>query len=237
MTQPKSFTPLLMERYKNYSRDNKAVVDACGDIFKMVPYPKVVLEIGCGIGDLTKYTASYYPKSQVYGLDISEKALEIGAKKGNFDNAKAILGDAYDLGKKNPDFRIFSTKDRAYIPQADLVIACNPVHEISMSELKGMLEGSSPYRGHMPLSVMHRSMADGGHILRFDAIASKGSSIRGGVEPKMVSDAYIESRMNYKRREGASNGMELVDMGSGKDYKLIDSRSEKDLVVLFKDKR
>jgi SAM-dependent methyltransferase len=226
-----------MERYKNYSRDNRAVVDACGEIFKKIPYPKVVLEIGCGIGDLTKYTASYYPNSQVYGLDSNESVLQFGAKKGNFDNAKAVIGNAYSLGKKNPDFRLVGTKEKTCIPKADLVIACNPVNEISLSELKGMLEGSSPYRGQMPLSVMHRSMADGGHILRFDAIASKGSSIRGGVEPKLVSGAYIESRMKYKKREGTRNGMELVDIGDGKGYKLIDSRSEKDLAVLFKDRR
>ncbi|MFH1229632.1 MAG: class I SAM-dependent methyltransferase [Candidatus Aenigmatarchaeota archaeon] len=238
MAQTKSFTPLLMQRYQNYKRDNQAVINACGEIFKKIPYPNVVLEIGCGIGDLAKYTASFYPKSQVYGLDNNEKALDLGIKKGNFDRAQAILGDAYDLGKKNPDFKLVGTNEHSQIriPKADLTIACNPVYEISMHELKALIEGS-PSRGQMPLSVMRPSIADGGYILRFDAIASRGSSIRGGVELNNVSDAYVESCMKGKREEAAKNSMKTVKIEGYKDYRIIDSRSEKDLAVLFKDKR
>jgi SAM-dependent methyltransferase len=238
MDKTKSFTPLLMQRYQNYQRNNQAVINASGEIFKKIPYPKVVLEIGCGEGNLAKYTASYFPKSQVYGLDNNERVLELGIKKGNFEGAKAVLGNAYDLGKNNPDFKLVGDNKHSpvNIPKADLTIACNPVYEISMNELKALVEGR-PSRGQMPLSVMRPSIADGGYILRFDAIASRGSSIRGGMGLGGVSDAYAESCIKVKRDEAAKNNMETVKIEGKKDYMIIDSRSEKDLAILFKDKR
>ena len=43
---------------------------------------KKILDVGCGTGELLEYLHSNFPEKELYGTDISKKALEILKKKG-----------------------------------------------------------------------------------------------------------------------------------------------------------
>jgi len=61
-----------------------------------------ILDLACGTGDITKIVSKYYPKTDITGLDISDKMLDI-AKKKNPDN-KFVLGDILNLPFKDNKF-------------------------------------------------------------------------------------------------------------------------------------
>lgn len=54
-------------------------VDVETSIDQIMPYIRrgAVLEIGCGIGRLTTEVAKFLPTTQVYGIDISQKMLDL----------------------------------------------------------------------------------------------------------------------------------------------------------------
>src|SRR3982751_391611 len=58
----------------------------------MKPKPEHVLDIGCGTGFFSNKIKEIYPASEVYGIDISQKALTIGKKQ--FKNINFKLVDA-----------------------------------------------------------------------------------------------------------------------------------------------
>ena len=61
-----------------------------------------MLDLASGSGDITKIVSKYYPKTDIIGLDISDKMLNIAGKKN--PNNKFILGDILNLPFKNNEF-------------------------------------------------------------------------------------------------------------------------------------
>ena len=64
--------------------------------------PEKILDFGCGIGSSLRFIKSYFPDSDVYGYDVSEKSIEIAKTKnsgikflsiGDLENYK----DKFDL--------------------------------------------------------------------------------------------------------------------------------------------
>lgn len=54
--------------------------------------PKRVLDIGCGTGFFSKKISEIYPMANIYGIDISQRALSIAKQK--YQNIKFIKSDA-----------------------------------------------------------------------------------------------------------------------------------------------
>lgn len=65
--------------------------------------PGKILEYGCGIGLNLRYFKKYFPDSQLFGCDISEKSIDIAASQNS--NAKFFLidKDITDQHKENFD--------------------------------------------------------------------------------------------------------------------------------------
>ena len=61
-----------------------------------------ILDLACGTGDITKIVSKYYPNTDITGLDISDKMLEIAKKKN--PNNEFMLGDISNLPFKNSEF-------------------------------------------------------------------------------------------------------------------------------------
>jgi SAM-dependent methyltransferase len=80
-----------------------------------------ILDYGCGIGKLASLTAQTFPKSTVYGYDVSPRSVEVARKKwGHFEN----LVFSSELPPKR-DF--------------DLIIAANVFHHIKPPDRIGKL--------------------------------------------------------------------------------------------------
>lgn len=80
-----------------------------------------ILDYGCGIGKLASLTAQAFPKSTVYGYDISPRSVEVARKKwGHFENLV--------FSSELPPKRYF-----------DLIIAANVFHHIKPSDRAGKL--------------------------------------------------------------------------------------------------
>lgn len=54
--------------------------------------PKRILDVGCGTGYLMHKITFIYPKADIYGIDISKKALSLGQKK--YNKIKFVFTDA-----------------------------------------------------------------------------------------------------------------------------------------------
>jgi SAM-dependent methyltransferase len=54
--------------------------------------PKRILEVGCGIGNIAWEMARYWPESEVVGLDISPKSIEIARKMFGSERLSFHLG-------------------------------------------------------------------------------------------------------------------------------------------------
>lgn len=66
-----------------------------------------ILEVGCGGGAMTRAIKTNFPKFEVVGCDISQKALNLAKGEG----VKLIYADAYDLPFKNNSFDAVVTFD------------------------------------------------------------------------------------------------------------------------------
>lgn len=62
-----------------------------------------LLDVGCGTGELLKYLISKYPSIRFYGVDISEKMLEVAQSKLT-ESVNLLLGDAENLPFDNDVF-------------------------------------------------------------------------------------------------------------------------------------
>ena len=61
-----------------------------------------ILDLACGTGDIVKIVSKYYPKTDIIGLDISDKMLEIAKKKNPKKNF--VLGDIINLKYEENEF-------------------------------------------------------------------------------------------------------------------------------------
>jgi MPBQ/MSBQ methyltransferase len=66
----------------------------------------IILDAGCGVGDVANIVASSYPKSSVYGVTISKEQCSIAQKK--YSKAKNIKILNGDFEKTNLDDKIFN---------------------------------------------------------------------------------------------------------------------------------
>lgn len=64
-----------------------------------------ILEIGCGTGAYTKQIAKKLPKSNIFGLDISENIIKLAKNKcKKYKNTRFIVKSAYHTGFKSNTF-------------------------------------------------------------------------------------------------------------------------------------
>ena len=78
--------------------------------------PKKILDFGCGIGSSLQFIQSYFPDSEVYGYDVSEKSIEIAKTK-------------------NPGIKFLSINDlENYKDHFDLIFSACVFHHIPPPE-------------------------------------------------------------------------------------------------------
>lgn len=62
--------------------------------------PKSILDIGCGVGTVTRYLSSYYPEAQTFGVDLSKMPSQPGDIK--LPNFHFIQGNFRKLVREDP---------------------------------------------------------------------------------------------------------------------------------------
>lgn len=67
-------------------------LDKMFDLVRTIKKPTKVLDLGCGTGFFASKIKDIYPSAEVYGIDISKKALNLGRKK--YKNITFIRADA-----------------------------------------------------------------------------------------------------------------------------------------------
>ena len=68
-------------------QDTEVLVEEVIKIAKDIPNP-VILDLCTGSGAIAVSLAKYIPNSKIYGIDISEKALEVAKKNAEFNGVK-----------------------------------------------------------------------------------------------------------------------------------------------------
>lgn len=84
-----------------------------------------VLDVGCGVGDFCEAINFYRPDLEVYGIDISKKAIEVA--KTRVKNANFKVSDAQELPFKDSFFDAvlcFDLIEHVRFPQKALKEAC-----------------------------------------------------------------------------------------------------------------
>jgi SAM-dependent methyltransferase len=100
------------------------------------------LNVGCGIGESEPYIKKYLPKARVYGIDVSEKCVEV----------------AREVNKHLPDVA-FAAYDGETIPfgfNFDVIFVANVFHHIRHENHVAMLTN------------LHRRLNDNGVIFLFE---------------------------------------------------------------------
>lgn len=62
---------------------------------------KSVADIGCGVGNKTKFLAEYFPKAKVTGFDFSKEGIEAASKTHRRKNLSYSTADVTKLGSKS----------------------------------------------------------------------------------------------------------------------------------------
>jgi 2-polyprenyl-3-methyl-5-hydroxy-6-metoxy-1,4-benzoquinol methylase len=71
------------------------------------PFPKQILDLGCGGGDLTidmaRWVHAHYPDTQVTGIDLLPSAIAFAQKRHLMPGLSFAVGDAFHLQAERPD--------------------------------------------------------------------------------------------------------------------------------------
>lgn len=70
------------------------------------PEPLRILDIGCASGYLTSQVATFFPHSEVFGIDSYKKAIEFGRKV--YPTIKFVVADAHSLPFNNRTFDLIT---------------------------------------------------------------------------------------------------------------------------------
>lgn len=112
------FNEYLAARKDGNHKHNTSLKSSLEDIVGDVK-GKTILDLGCGIGEFTKYFANNGAKS-VVGVDISKKVLEYARENNNADNIEYLNLDIDNLSDLNQKFDvIFSDMVFNYIEDFD----------------------------------------------------------------------------------------------------------------------
>ncbi len=108
---------------------------AIGEILSLFSIPKglKILDIGCGTGILENFLATYQP-SEIMGIDISEKMIEISAKKRKYPGAHYLCTNILDFHGKEYDLAIINNAFPHFTKKNTL-----PVHLSSILKSNGRL--------------------------------------------------------------------------------------------------
>lgn len=89
-------------KIRGYVYGNLRVTKAFSSLIENIKRPTNILEIGCGIGDICQKMSEYWENSQVMGLDISKRSIEIAKKLFSSEKISFVEGilDAEKLGKQ-----------------------------------------------------------------------------------------------------------------------------------------
>jgi 2-polyprenyl-3-methyl-5-hydroxy-6-metoxy-1,4-benzoquinol methylase len=115
---PEPKHPLVEEVYLRSWEDRKRFLESLHlskTGYFMDRMPKTIIDVACGCGASSYAYARTFPKADVIGIDISEKAIEIAKRNYQVKNLSFSVEDASDLEK--------------YRGQADIVICFSSMHE------------------------------------------------------------------------------------------------------------
>jgi ubiquinone/menaquinone biosynthesis C-methylase UbiE len=86
--------------------------------------PKKILDFGCGIGNSSLFLSRYFPESHIFGLDVSEKSIEVA------QNRKI----------PNCDFRVYDGEKIPFEESSfDVVFISNVFHHINHEQHEKIL--------------------------------------------------------------------------------------------------
>lgn len=123
-------------------QDTEVLVEEVIKIAKDIPNP-VILDLCTGSGAIAVSLAKYIPNSKIYGIDISEKALEVAKKNAEFNGVKnSIEFRVSDLFNKikNQKFDII-VSNPPYIKKEDIKLLQKDVQKEPKIALDGGTDG------------------------------------------------------------------------------------------------
>ena len=142
--------------------------------------PRVVYDLGCGAGELTRIIAERWPAATVYGLDNSQEMLQKAAAESG--RVRWTEADIRDWRPDDPPDLIYSNATLQWIAG----------HAELFPRLVGFLQPGGCLAVQVPLSwgapshrLMRETLADGGP----DGTALGTAELRQGVARKWVDDA------------------------------------------------
>lgn len=127
-------------------QDTEVLVEEVIKIAKEIPNP-VILDLCTGSGAIAVSLAKYIPNSKIYGIDISEKALEVAKKNAEFNGVKnSIEFRVSDLFNKirNQKFDII-VSNPPYIKKEDIKLLPKDVQKEPKIALDGGTDGLAFY--------------------------------------------------------------------------------------------
>jgi SAM-dependent methyltransferase len=165
-----SYNELMRERLGFFEQDESYFARYKIEIVRRLLEgdPVRVLEYGCGIGRNICHIRTVFPRSSVYGCDVSKKSLEVARRD-------------------NPDAAFFLIGDSKAVEEFDLVILANVLHHVPPHKRTGLVHGLIPLLSsggslfvfeHNPFNPVTRKVVDSCPFDR-DAVLLRPKEVSG----------------------------------------------------------
>ena len=154
------------------------------------------LDIGCGLGFLTKITKSLVPKSSATGVDISPELIEI-AKRDSDETYNFKVDDAYDLSFESDTFdlticqTLFMHLSQPEKALRQMIQVTKPGGQVLVIEPIIHSDGKNSYvPGEGSVKKMQRDK-----LHRFDQTQKESGGIDMFIAPKLPS-LFLQNNLN-----------------------------------------
>lgn len=167
-----------------------------------------ILDLCCGTGLLTRRLRQAYAQTQILGMDISEKMINI-AKEKNIEDVEFILQDANKVGEINKKFDVITSNYGIQWLNRDVFKGIN-----SILKKDGLLVCSIP-----------------GYILGTINVNKESSEFVGNRLFKII----VDMSKKYEKLEGINYGKKIVSMWNNTmEYtKLKEGANENGLKLIY----
>jgi SAM-dependent methyltransferase len=97
------YDDVALRKLSSFLKPNLRVESAWATLIGSIGKPRRILEVGCGVGDITFRLSRHFPNADVTGLDISPRSIEIANKVFGGSKLNFVAGEINAVAEKEFD--------------------------------------------------------------------------------------------------------------------------------------
>lgn len=97
------YDEVALKKLSSFLKPNPRVESAWTTLLASVGNPRRILEVGCGVGDISFRLSKHFQNANITGLDISPLSIEIANKVFGGDKVNFVVGEINAVSEKGYD--------------------------------------------------------------------------------------------------------------------------------------